>query len=256
MFWPSLAPDLIRRRHDGQPLVSQEYSLPKPQYNEFRDHDIAIFSVWNHFIRFCLKTADRVFEEDSSSQYNQISGKPRLRIFMQLSSSNSSLTELASHYDGKSLVLSPGSSFRVVNDVYRGSPIQSSPSRSIIRSHNHSPLMQQSKQMDYPTSDKTTGFSVWRDQEAISSSTEELAASLIHIARPRDEGYQRHIKAAYSEGERYYSQNRSFNDSHFAEEMSQWQREGASYQLDCNGISSCSSGGMSSYELKSYQSFW
>lgn len=117
MFWPSLAPELVSRRHDGQPLVTQEYSLPKPKYDEFRDHDMAIYSVWNHFIRFCLKNSDQVFEEDYSP-INQITGKPRLRIFRQLSSHEATKGSPKSPNNNRGFALSPRSDFHIVKDSY------------------------------------------------------------------------------------------------------------------------------------------
>ena len=55
MFWPALPYDMVSRRLDtsGQPHVIQQYNVPSPQNDQFRQHDESIFSLWMYFVDFC-----------------------------------------------------------------------------------------------------------------------------------------------------------------------------------------------------------
>ena len=41
--------------HGRHPHVIQEYKVPVPKSDRFKKHDQAVFSMWMHFVDFCLK---------------------------------------------------------------------------------------------------------------------------------------------------------------------------------------------------------
>ena len=39
----------------GQPQVAQRYSVPSPQADQYSRHDRAVYSMWMHFVTYCLE---------------------------------------------------------------------------------------------------------------------------------------------------------------------------------------------------------
>ena len=48
-----------------QPHVIQSYSVPIPQYDQYHTHDAAVYSLWMHFVDFCMAN-----NESSMNMYN------------------------------------------------------------------------------------------------------------------------------------------------------------------------------------------
>lgn len=44
----------VRSKLDNrnQPSVIQEYQVPIPCYDQYHRHDVAVYSMWQHFIAF------------------------------------------------------------------------------------------------------------------------------------------------------------------------------------------------------------
>lgn len=55
LFWPVLPAEAVHQRLDcnGQPHVVQRYSVPAPQHDQFKKHDQAVYSMWQHFVTAC-----------------------------------------------------------------------------------------------------------------------------------------------------------------------------------------------------------
>ena len=83
--------------NNRQPHVIQPYNVPPPQNDQFRRHDEAVYSMWMHFVDFCLANS-----ESHHSSYpdlapcfaapdlpmNAYTKLPRLPIFRVLSAAN------------------------------------------------------------------------------------------------------------------------------------------------------------------------
>ena len=55
LFWPVLPPEMVNQKLDmnRQPHVIQRYNVPSPQNDQFRRHDQAVYSMWQHFVTAC-----------------------------------------------------------------------------------------------------------------------------------------------------------------------------------------------------------
>ena len=55
LFWPVLPPEVVNQKCDmnRQPHVIQRYNVPSPQNDQFRRHDQAVYSMWQHFVTAC-----------------------------------------------------------------------------------------------------------------------------------------------------------------------------------------------------------
>jgi hypothetical protein len=80
-----------------QPHVIQSYSVPLPQPDQYHNHDAAVYSLWMHFVDFCMATAESVHARnpDAATCYcapdlpvNGYTDTARLQIFRFLSSCN------------------------------------------------------------------------------------------------------------------------------------------------------------------------
>lgn len=84
--------DFNRRRVDasGQPIVVQCYNVPFPKYDQYHRHDSALYSLWNHFIEFCMKDAEdnRHSVITNDTFMNPFIQKRRLPVFIALAHSN------------------------------------------------------------------------------------------------------------------------------------------------------------------------
>ncbi len=94
MPYPMVAAKLDMNR---QPHVIQPYSVPLPQADQYQKHDATVYSMWMHFVDFCLATSDsnNARHADSAPCFaapnvpiNAYTGEARLKFFQFLSSCN------------------------------------------------------------------------------------------------------------------------------------------------------------------------
>lgn len=99
LFWPVMPYPMVAAKLDmnRQPHVIQSYSVPTPQHDQYHRHDTAVFSLWMHFVDFCMANADSSSARiaDAATCYcapdaaiNGYTEEPRLHIFRYLSSCN------------------------------------------------------------------------------------------------------------------------------------------------------------------------
>lgn len=99
-FWPDMRKDHIYQRldHMGLPDVHQSYQIPSHFCHPMADvHNKAIFSIWGHFVDFCMKSSwencpkqfykrDSYDEEDCLCTANKyLPESKRLDVFVTLS---------------------------------------------------------------------------------------------------------------------------------------------------------------------------
>ena len=60
LFWPVMPYQMVAAKLDmnRQPHVIQSYSVPLPQPDQYRKHDTAVYSMWMHFVDFCLANSE------------------------------------------------------------------------------------------------------------------------------------------------------------------------------------------------------
>jgi hypothetical protein len=99
LFWPIMPYNAVAQKLDNnrQPHVIQPYNVPSPQSDQFRRHDEAVYSMWMHFVDFCLATGEstHVPYPDLAPCFaapdlpiNAYSQLPRLSVFRVLSAAN------------------------------------------------------------------------------------------------------------------------------------------------------------------------
>lgn len=100
IFWPIMPYNLVAQKLDNtrQPHVIQHYVVPVPQQDQYRHHDQSVYSMWMHFVDFCLANADPLGVEKATVfsapdlPVNAYTKQSRLAIFRQLSSTPASST--------------------------------------------------------------------------------------------------------------------------------------------------------------------
>jgi hypothetical protein len=99
LFWPIMPYNAVAQKLDNnrQPHVIQPYNVPSPQPDQFRHHDEAVYSMWMHFVDFCLATGESTNVPYANlapcfaapdlpiNAYTQL---PRLAVFRVLSAAN------------------------------------------------------------------------------------------------------------------------------------------------------------------------
>lgn len=99
LFWPVMPYPMVAAKLDmnRQPHVIQSYSVPLPQPDQYRKHDMSVYSMWMHFVDFCLATSEsgNVRHADSAPCFsapdvpiNSYTDEARLKFFQFLSSCN------------------------------------------------------------------------------------------------------------------------------------------------------------------------
>ena len=96
LFWPVMPQSLVNEKLDGngQPHVIQTYSVPAPQNDQYQAHDRAVYSMWMHFVDFCLanqspKAAPGAVSPCFSAPntlLNRYTNRRRLPVFFKLAS--------------------------------------------------------------------------------------------------------------------------------------------------------------------------
>ena len=97
LFWPVMPQTLVNEKLDGngQPHVIQTYSVPAPQMDQYQAHDRAVYSMWMHFVDFCVANqvpkpvgpgAVSACFSAPNSLLNRYTNRRRLQIFLKLSS--------------------------------------------------------------------------------------------------------------------------------------------------------------------------
>lgn len=99
LFWPVMPYPMVAAKLDAnrQPHVIQPYSVPLPQADQYRRHDTAVYSMWMHFVDFCLANSEGTSAAyaDASAcfsapdvEINSYTQLPRLEVFRTLCRSN------------------------------------------------------------------------------------------------------------------------------------------------------------------------
>lgn len=99
LFWPVMPYPMVAAKLDTnrQPHVIQPYSVPLPQADQYRRHDTAVYSMWMHFVDFCLANSDGSGASYADSwacfsapdvAVNSYTQLPRLEVFRTLCRSN------------------------------------------------------------------------------------------------------------------------------------------------------------------------
>lgn len=101
LFWPIMPVSMVSAKLDmnRQPHVIQPYSVPMPQRDLYHRHDAAVYSMWMHFVDFCMANAESTSavahpgSADAATCYsapdstlNGYTEEPRLHVFRFLSS--------------------------------------------------------------------------------------------------------------------------------------------------------------------------
>lgn len=98
LFWPVMPVGEVGKKLDcnGQSTVIQQYSVPVPQYDQYRRHDQSVYSLWMYFVEFCILLNQRSEPEvePKNTVSNAFTGLPRLRTFVALSRGESIESEL------------------------------------------------------------------------------------------------------------------------------------------------------------------
>lgn len=60
LFWPIMPYEAVAAKLDNnrQPHVIQPYQVPPPQSDQFHRHDEAVYSMWSHFVDFCIANSE------------------------------------------------------------------------------------------------------------------------------------------------------------------------------------------------------
>ena len=101
LYWPAMPRSMVMQypenehnhhhQEDAQPHTVQPYCVPVPQQDQYRLHDAAVYSMWMHFVDFCLATASPSATADSAMCYaavdvatNPYARSKRLPVFRTL----------------------------------------------------------------------------------------------------------------------------------------------------------------------------
>ncbi len=101
LYWPAMPRSMVMQypenehnhhhQEDAQPHTVQPYCVPVPQQDQYRLHDAAVYSMWMHFVDFCLATASPCATADSAMCYaavdvatNPYARSKRLPVFRTL----------------------------------------------------------------------------------------------------------------------------------------------------------------------------
>lgn len=112
MFWPVMPYSMVSGKQDTnrQPHVIQSYAVPLPQNDQYNRHDSSVYSMWMHFVDFCLANNEthNAPHADAAVCYcapetatNSYTGHPRLPVFQSLSMArarNESIAAAAHHH--------------------------------------------------------------------------------------------------------------------------------------------------------------
>lgn len=98
LFWPVMPFNMVSVKQDSnqQPHVIQSYCVPLPQYDQYHLHDTAVYSMWMHFVDFCIANSESSIVTVRNADMwpcftapdnliNTYSNKERLKVFQVLS---------------------------------------------------------------------------------------------------------------------------------------------------------------------------
>jgi hypothetical protein len=97
MFWPIMPYPVVASKLDTnhQPHVIQTYNVPPPQDDAFHRHDLAVYSIWMHFVDCCQAISESEncpYPADNAPCFaapnlplNSYTKQPRLPVFRTLS---------------------------------------------------------------------------------------------------------------------------------------------------------------------------
>ena len=147
IFWPIMPYPMVAQKMDTsrQPHVIQPYVVPVPQNDVYRKHDEAVYSMWMHFVDFCVANTDSntVHPSDKAPVFaapdvaiNAYTKKARLPIFRQLSASSSTAVSTAAR-TFKTVPVASGSASTTTTSTATNSPAASivSPSSTSMLHH-------------------------------------------------------------------------------------------------------------------------
>jgi hypothetical protein len=112
MFWPILPWKVVTSKldHMNQPHVVQPYIVPPPSHDAYHQHDEAVYSLWMHFIDFCLATNSRNDFSAPELSINHYTKRSRLSIFRVLSSASGTSSSSSPSYPPSTSSFSASSS--------------------------------------------------------------------------------------------------------------------------------------------------
>jgi hypothetical protein len=111
-FWPVMADEDLVLDNSGQPIVNQFYHVPLPRYEQSNSHNRSVYSMWMHFVEYCIDLSTKPSEranfsmlhsqhqvfchpdelvefrsgrKKSSVYVNMYTGEKRLNVFMVMS---------------------------------------------------------------------------------------------------------------------------------------------------------------------------
>jgi len=100
LYWPAMPRSMVMQypenehhhhQEEAQPHTVQPYCVPVPQQDQYHLHDAAVYSMWMHFVDFCLATASPSATADSAMCYaavdvatNPYARSKRLPVFRSL----------------------------------------------------------------------------------------------------------------------------------------------------------------------------
>lgn len=139
LFWPVMPFSMVSVKQDSnqQPHVIQSYCVPLPQYDQYHLHDTAVYSMWMHFVDFCIANSESTIVAVRNADMwpcftapdnliNTYSNKERLKVFQVLSwcdSKDISRDDLVK-YSGKSSTWKNTNNTTIINHSGRGINIQ------------------------------------------------------------------------------------------------------------------------------------
>jgi hypothetical protein len=148
--------------NNRQPHVIQPYNVPIPQNDQFKRHDEAVYSMWMHFVDFCMANSESAsFITAGGEKVARIAEAPcfnapdiptnpytkghRLPVFRALSTATSVPNDVAKVAPVKTAPVVFLPAFGVVSP---GSP--TTVTSSSLHSHNTNPSSMSSKVLSFP----------------------------------------------------------------------------------------------------------
>jgi hypothetical protein len=141
MFWPILPWKVVTTKldHMNQPHVVQPYIVPPPSHDLYHQHDEAVYSLWMHFIDFCLATNSRNDFSAPDLPTNHYTKRSRLSIFRTLSlcspSSASYPPSTSSMVSSSRLMMGPSNMFD--DSTFAGERGNNGQQNYLSRNSNH-----------------------------------------------------------------------------------------------------------------------
>lgn len=123
LFWPVMPYSAVAAKLDSsrQPHVIQSYNVPEPQNDQYARHDQSVYSMWMHFVDFCVANSESVEMNATNSDLAPVYSAPdtpinaytnlyRLPFFRALSAGMAAANMMKGSVSSSSLAESAASS--------------------------------------------------------------------------------------------------------------------------------------------------